>query len=361
MAKRDRTVSSSRVRIVLGVVAALTLALLIAQPAVLMGWVSSGDKEPVRLRLAAYEGDVGALEWIALEQGFFERVGLSAEVKGYASGKEAMDALRAGQADVATASEYVFVTGSFDDPALRTIASISHYRNKGVVGRRDRGIERPTDLKGKKIGLTSPSGAEYTLYVFLALNGLTDKDVAIVNLSPQGIVDGLKTGSIDAAITWQPHVQALQASLGGNGVTFEGSVFDVYLLLATRQDLLVGNKTGIKKLLHALTLAEDWMRDNPAAARALVARRFRLDPAAVEDQWPRMRLGLTLPQELLVAMDGEARWLAARGKGQAVIPNFAGFIAAEPLREVNPSAVTLFTDPGASIGGSSPLAAGTAR
>lgn len=342
MANAGKTALLSRVRVVLGVVAAVTLALLIAQPAVLMGWVSPGDKEPLRLRLAAYEGDVGALEWIALEQGFYERVGLKAEVRGYVSGKEAMDALRSGQADVATASDYVFVTGSFNDPDLRTLASISHYRNKGVVGRRDHGIEHPADLKGKKIGLTSPSGAEYTLYVFLALNGLSDKDVTIVNLPPQGIVEALKSGTIDAGITWQPHVQTLQSVLGDNGVTFEGSVFDVYLLLATRQDLLAGNRTGIKRLLHALTLADDWVRGNPVAAKALVARRFGLDPAVVERQWPNMGFGLNLPQELLVAMDGEARWLAARGKGQT-IPDYTGFIAADPLREVDASAVTLFT------------------
>lgn len=336
-----------RLKFGIGLLAVVLLTLLMVRPAWLTEWTGLHDFGTERLRLGAYEGDVGALEWIAYEQGFFDRVGLTVAISGFPSGKEAVAALHADQVDVATASEYVVAAEGFADRQLRVLANISHYRNKAVVARSDRGIAVPADLRGKRVGLTSPSGAEYTLYVFLALNGMTPADVQVVNLAPQQLVEALTAGSIDAAITWQPHVQTLERNLGANAVSFAGNVFDVYLLLVTKERKLVGQRKAMNRLMRALVLAEEWTREHPDEAKAIIARRFGLEPAAVDAQWRQMRLAVTLPQDLLVAMDGEATWLARRdGTAEAAVPNFGTFIAAEELRQVKPAAVTVFADVG---------------
>lgn len=328
------------VKFSLGLAIVGSLALFALQPAAFMRWI--GCCAPAdSIRVAAYEGDVGALQWIAQEQGFYNKVGLTVDMRGFQSGKEAADALRAGEVDVATASEYVVASQSFTEPDLRVLGSISFYRNKGVVGRRDRGIEQPADLKGKRIGVTSPSGAEYSLNVFLALHGLTVGDVVTVNLSPQQIVGAMATGEIDAAITWQPHVQTIEAQLGANGVSFQGDGLDVYLLLVTRQDLLAANSKAITKLFRALVLAEEWVRTHPDEARRFLSDRFRIEPSYVDAQWRRMQLAVTLPQELLTAMDNEARWLTERNGRKGAIPNYSLFVRPDELLSAKPSAVTL--------------------
>lgn len=343
--------TGKRLRIVFGSVMVVILALAIAQPAFLMTWTRLGKDKVDELRLAAYAGDVGALEWIALDLGFYGKVGLIVEMKGFASGRAAVKALESGEVDVATASDFVVAAKSFSNPGLRVLGNISYYRNKGIVARRDRGIVRPEDLRGKRIGVTIPSGAEYTLYLFLALHGLSDQDVSTVSLSPKEMVPAMQRGTIDAAITWQPHVQSLREALGeGNAATFEGGVFDVYLLVVTQEKDLAEKERAIKKLLRALVLAEDWAEKNPAAAKGLIAKRFSLDAEALEAQWQRMRLAVTLPQELLIAMDDEARWLRNReGGDNPGIPNYSTFVAAGPLRSVKPSAVTLFTPTGSTL------------
>ena len=325
---------------------ALALVLFALKAASTMGWLGHGMfGKSDALRLGAYQGDVGALQWIAQDQGHYNQAGLAAELTGYTSGRDAMEALRAGTVDVATASEYVLATYSFGESDLRVLGSIAYYRNKGIVARRDRGIAAPADLKGKRIAVTSPSGAEYTLNIFLALHGLSPAEVTLVNLPPPQLVEALAAGEVDAAITWQPHVAAIEAKLGAGGITFSGDGFDTYLLLVTRQDKLESGAGAMKKLMRALVQAEEWVQAHPEEAKRYLAARFQLDAAYVEALWPKMPLEVSLPQELLVALDGEARWLARQqGKGTATIPNYAKFMHADELRAAKPSAVTLYSE-----------------
>lgn len=327
-------------RLAFGVLAIAAVAAFAMRSSVL-GWLENGGRSGEAFRLGAYDGDVGALVWIAHDRGLFRQVGLNVEVTGYPSGKEAADALRAGSVDVATASEYVVAARSFDEADLRILGSIAFYRNKALVARRDHGIREPADLKGKRIGVTSPSGAEYSLAVLLALYGLTVKDVELARLSPGQIVDAIGRGEIDAAITWQPHAGEIERKLAQNGVSFDGSGLDVYLLLVTRQETTAKAGKPLTKLLRALNLAADWVRDHPQEAQRYIATRFKVDESYVIAQWPRMRLDLEMPQELLTAMDSEARWLAAQGDKAKTIPDFTQFVRPTELLEVAPDAVTM--------------------
>lgn len=291
------------------------------------------------LRLGAYEGDVGALEWIALDKGFFRQAGLDVTVSGFPSGNAAVDALRKGEVDIATAADLVVAKRSFDEPDLRILADICRYWNKGLVGRRDRGIARPADLRGKRIGVPATSSAEHNLIVFLALEDLSAADVTITDLPPAKLVRALADGSIDAGIVWQPHVLEIQRRLGDNAVTLmEGGTEANLLLVASAQAMPPAS--ALQKLMRGLVMAEDWASAHPAEAKAYLADRFKLAPEYLDILWPRMQLAVTLPQEILAAMDSEARWLA---NGRTTMPDFTKTMHAAPLMAVKPAAVTLFT------------------
>ena len=79
---------------------------------------------PDTLRVGAFAGDVGVLAWIAKDRGFYDQVGLNVDLRGYQTGRESVDALQAGQVDIATASEFVVATRSFAHPDLRILASL---------------------------------------------------------------------------------------------------------------------------------------------------------------------------------------------------------------------------------------------
>ncbi len=300
-----------------------------------------------KLRLGAYEGDVGALAWIAKDNGFFDKVALSVDIQGYASGKAATDALKAGQVDVATAAEFVFASLTLADDKLRILGNVCHYRNKAMLGRKDRGIAVPSDLRGKRVGVTVPSGAEYSLYVFLAQNGLSLRDITQVPLNPKELVEALAAGRIDAALTWQPHVQTLEQQMGKAVVTFPGDSYDQFLLLIAASDFTRTQASALRKLMAGLLLAEDWVLKHPAEAKHYLATRFKLTPDYVAMLWPQMRLTMNFPQELMTALDGEASWLVKRKSAGAAavpgLPNYATFIQPEFLKFVRPEAVTVIT------------------
>ncbi len=57
-----------------------------------------------------------------------------------------------------------------------------------LVARKDRGIVNVSDLRGKRIGTTKGTIAEFHLGRFLALNGITLQDVTLVDVTtPDGM------------------------------------------------------------------------------------------------------------------------------------------------------------------------------
>ncbi len=116
-----------------------------------------------KITLAAYAGETGALVYVAEDQGFFEENGLEVTIKDYESGKAAADALMDGEADIATAADFVFVSNSFDHADLRVFGTVATAEVKELVARKDKGITTIDDLIGKKIGVTKKSVVSFLL------------------------------------------------------------------------------------------------------------------------------------------------------------------------------------------------------
>ena len=75
-------------------------------------------------------------------------------------------------------------------------------------------IVRIADLKGKTVAADAPGTATYfTLAWMLKKNGLSLKDVNVVNLAPQAAANAMIAGTsgIDAAMTYEPFLSAVRA------------------------------------------------------------------------------------------------------------------------------------------------------
>ena len=67
---------------------------------------------------------------------------------------------------MAIAADFVGVRNMFEHQDLRVVAQVSDHDVFRLIARRDKGISRPVNLKGKTIGLTKKPLANFTWDVF---------------------------------------------------------------------------------------------------------------------------------------------------------------------------------------------------
>lgn len=105
-----------------------------------------------------------------------------------------------------------------------------------------RGGNTVTDLKGKKINLVELSVSHYLLARALEMNGMTEKDVKLVNTSDSDILPAFQSNpKMECIITWNPLLlQGMQLP----GVT---KVFDSSKIPGEIIDMLVFNGKTIKE------------------------------------------------------------------------------------------------------------------
>ncbi len=219
----------------------------------------SQDKSSTgKITFAAHSGDVGSLVYVAEEQGYFRDSGLDVTFKSYEAGKLATDALLTGKADISVGSDFVFASNSFDNPDLRIFGTISVAQDCKLIARKDHGINKPEDLKGKKIGITKKSSGEFYLGRFLTFLNLSITDVEIFDLKPSEIIEAITKGDIDAALTWEPYIYNIRKKLGENVIIWPGqSGQDFYFLLITKKDWLKSHTLEVERLLKVSGIARD--------------------------------------------------------------------------------------------------------
>ncbi len=296
--------------------------------------------EPLeKITLAAYAGETGALVYVAEHQGFFEENGLEVTIKDYGSGKAAADALITGEADIATSADFVFVSNSFDHTDLRVFGTVATAEVIELVARKDKGITTPTDLKGKRIGVTKKSSAESDLGKFLLYNGLSIDDVELVDLKPSGIVKAVINGDVDAGVTWDPNVYNIKEELGDNAVSWS-VVESFYFVLITKEDWIENNPAAAERFIKSVLGAEDYIKDNSEDAKEFVKDRFDYDSAYIDYSWPNQKFAVILEQAMLILFEDQARWSIKQGLTDATeVPNYLDYIYMDALEEVKPEAI----------------------
>ena len=296
-----------------------------------------------KITVGAYTGDTASLVWIAENQGFFTANHLDVNIKGYEAGKLAADALLAGEVDITTSAEFVFVSNAFDHDDLRVLGTVATANINELIARVDRGIQQPSDLRGKKIGVTRKSTGEFFLGSFLIFNGLSINDVEVVDLKPSEIVEAIASGEIDAALTWDPNIYNIKNFLGENAVTWPGqSGQDFYFILIGREGWIRANPSAVERFLKALVQTEEFVSKNNEDARKFIGDRFVYETSYIQYSWKKHDFVVKLPQALVIAMEDEARWrIKNKLTNKTKVPDYLDFIYLDGLESIKPEAVTI--------------------
>ena len=212
------------------------------------------------------------------DKGFFKSKGIEMAIIPGAGGADAIRNLLSGQADVAFTDPASFFTAIDKGEKLRAIYDIYPQNIFNLVSLKSRNITKPSDLKGKRIGVYSlASGTRQNLQILLHQAGLTEADVTIVvtgllNFLPlmQGQVDATAATDTGLLVGKQKGLGDVNVMEVKNYVNISSDFFVV------REETYQQKKDVLKRFLQAYQDSAEWMMRSPQEA-AKLAVKFALD------------------------------------------------------------------------------------
>ncbi len=148
---------------------------------------------------------------LAREAGIFKKHGLDVTIKKIPQ-KDRHLAIASGDIQCAATTVETWIVWNAGGVATTQIFQLDKsYGADGMIVKPS--IGKIADLKGKTVAASSPGTAPYfTLAWMLKKNGLSVKDVKVVNLEPQAAANAFiaGTGDLDAGMTYEPYLSAVR-------------------------------------------------------------------------------------------------------------------------------------------------------
>jgi ABC-type nitrate/sulfonate/bicarbonate transport system substrate-binding protein len=304
---------------------------------------TSAAAEVMKARLAQNLSPISGMAIVAKQKGFFEKHGLEIEISNFTSGKQCLDTVIGGGADIATTAEAPTTAASMAKQPIAFLARMEYSDLKTLVSAAS-GIKSKADLKGKKIAFAAGTGSEVYTAALLKSAGLTKADVELVNLRPQEMLPAMASGSIDAYNIWEPHISNAAKALGDKvaQIDAKGVYSETFNIVVTR-DYLAKNPEAMDRFLRALIDAEAWMKDNPEEAITVVSATVGMKREDLAPIWKDYVYKLVLDDKQVEILKAHAQWRLDTGNHppNAQMPDFSKIIEAGPLKNIDPSRVTM--------------------
>lgn len=146
---------------------------------------------------------------LAEKAGIYKKNGVDATIK-FIPQKDRHLAIASGDVQCAATTVETFIVWNANGvPIMQVVQLDKSYGADGMAVRKE--INKISDLKGKTVAASAPGTAPYfTLAWFLKKNGLSVKDVRIVNLEPAAAAQAFVTGQNDAAMTYEPYLSTVR-------------------------------------------------------------------------------------------------------------------------------------------------------
>jgi NitT/TauT family transport system substrate-binding protein len=229
---------------------------------------------------------------LAKEAGLFKKHGLDVSIKKIPQ-KDRHLAIASGDIQCAATTVETWIVWNANGVATTQIFQLDKsYGADGMVVKP--AIASIKDLKGKTVAASAPGTAPYfTLAWMLKKNGLSVKDVNVVNLEPQAAANAMIAGTanLDAAMTYEPYLSAVRAKP------------DAGKIIATTLDYPM--------VMDTFGCTPKFLAENPKAAKALADGYF--DAVAMIQSDPKksfeiMGADVKQPAEKFEASQKYLRW-----------------------------------------------------
>lgn len=196
----------------------------------------------------------------------------------FAAGPQQLEALNAGELDLAATAESPPVfSQSAGSPLVYLAKKAPSGRAVSCLVAPDSTIAKVADLKGKKVAFQKASIGHYLLVRALEREGLSLEDVTSVHLPPPDAQAAFSQRKVDAWLIWEPFgTRAVQS--GTARVLFDGGELrdtsDVY---TTHRKFYEQGRSILELFFAELKKAEAWSENNPREMAELLAKDLMID------------------------------------------------------------------------------------
>lgn len=302
-------------------------------------------KERLPLALAMSLTPLSSPVIIAEAKGYFAQNGLDVTIKDFIGGHRTIEAVFEGKADIATSSEAVVMFNSFKRSDFAIVCTfVTSDNDVKIITRKDTGIRKLRDLKGRRVGTVTGASAQFFLDQSLMLAGIDHSQVDVVHVNPEDSPSSLADGDVDAVVVWEPLAYLTKKKLGGNAVVVphEKIYTETFNAVALR-DYADKNPDVMERFVRALIYATEFLNAHPEESQLIVAKRINKDIDFVKAVWRDFNFGVSLHQWLLTTLEAEARWaIDLQLVSDLGVPNYLDFLHLKTLDRVRSEAVTVF-------------------
>ncbi|HWR41630.1 ABC transporter substrate-binding protein [Sporomusa sp.] len=240
----------------------------------------AAEKKPIIIAYTPWTG-YGAL-FVAKEKGIFKNKGVDVELQSIEGVGDRKQALVAGKIQAMAASLDVSVSAAGEGVPMKFVWAFDASNGAdGLIVKKDKGIEKVADLKGKEVAFHRGSAAHFFLNTLLEKNGLKDGDIKAVDMKASEAASAFMAGKVDAAVTWEPHLGKAKAA----GETVLATTKDTPGLIADvlvfREDIAKNNPETVQAVVAALAEATEFMSKNPDETNKILAAAFKMKPEEV--------------------------------------------------------------------------------
>ena len=201
----------------------------------------------------------------------------------FASGPPMLEALNAGSIDIARTGDVPpVIAQAAGVPIVYIGGSAPKDQSSAVLVKRDSPIRTIQDLKGKKVGFTKSSSANYLIVKVLESVGLQWSDITPAYLTPADARAAFERGSIDAWVIWDPFYAAAQVQANARVIRNSSGLVsnrDFYLSSRSFADQ---NPAIIRELRAETQKVAAWAQKNPSQVAELLSKDLKIDQAILE-------------------------------------------------------------------------------
>jgi NitT/TauT family transport system substrate-binding protein len=256
--------------------------------------------EPLKVGFNQWVGFAGL--FIADEKGLFKKHDIEVNLVPFSGPGDSIPPLLAGQIDVSltTAHNLALMAGKQPTAAKLVYVIDASDGADGIIAAH--AIKSVAGLKGKKVAVTKGEINHMLLILALESAGLKEDAISLVDMSPDDAGAAFMAGKVDAAVTWEPWLTRAKEKKGhiiysSRESTAKDTIIDV---MAASDKALLERKDDLKNFALALDEGVKFLSEQPAEAKAILAKRLEAKPEDVAGMLEGVRLYTLAENEKMI-------------------------------------------------------------